>query len=286
MKLLSFRRHDKASYGVLIGDEVFDLGPRLGQKYPTLRYALVPEGIAEIRRLIAGAKADFPLTDIEFLPVVPDAGKIICVGRNYGEHVKEGSNAVTEKPMLFPRYPSAHVGHGQSIVRPFVSEKLDYEGELACVIGRVARHVSADHALEYIAGYTCFNDGSVRDWQKHTHQLMQGKTFWHSGAMGPWIVTADEIPDPSNLTLTTRVNRQQVQHSSTGNMIFNIPYLIEYISTVIDLQPGDVIATGTPEGVGLHRKPQLFLKQGDIVEVELSGIGILKNSVVDEQRPA
>ncbi len=188
--------------------------------------------------------------------------------------------------MLFPRYPSAHVGHGQNIVRPFVSDRLDYEGELACVIGRYARHVPASRALECIAGYTCFNDGSVRDWQKHTHQLMQGKTFWRSGAIGPWIVTADEIPDPSALNLSTKVNGAEMQNSSTSQMIFDIPYLIEYISTIIDLQPGDIIATGTPEGVGLHRKPPVFLKQGDVVEITLSSIGTLRNAVIDERPPA
>lgn len=286
MKLASFRHSGRESYGVVVGERVLDLGRRLGDRRATLRAALADGALQEIAALAKAETPDLALADVEFLPVIPDAGKIICVGRNYLDHVNEGNNSPTEKPMLFARFPSAHVGHGGDLVRPFVSEQFDYEGELAVIIGRTARHVPAARALDYVGGYACFNDGSVRDWQKHTHQLIQGKTFWRSGAIGPWMVTADEIPDPSKLTLTTRVNGEQVQHSTTNKMIFTVPYLIEYLSTVIDLQPGDIIATGTPEGVGLHRRPQLFLKQGDTVEVEISGIGVLRNGVVDEPRPA
>jgi 2-keto-4-pentenoate hydratase/2-oxohepta-3-ene-1,7-dioic acid hydratase in catechol pathway len=283
MKLLSFRYGDKDSYGLVSGERVLDLGCHL--EHPNLRSALAAGALPEIAALARREAADLALSKIEFLPVIPDAGKIICVGRNYLDHVNEGNNKPTEKPMLFSRFPSSHVGHREPLVRPFVSTHFDYEGELAVIIGKVARHVKAEQALDYVAGYTCFNDGSVRDWQKHTHQLLQGKTFWRSGAIGPWLVTADEISDPSKLSLTTRVNGEQVQHSTTNKMIFNVPFLIEYISTIIDLQPGDIIATGTPDGVGLHRKPQLFLRAGDTVEVDISGIGVLKNSVVDETRP-
>lgn len=285
MKLLSFKHDGKASYGVVAGDGVIDLGRRLGDRYASLRYALNPAALSEITKICGSAKADYALKAIEFLPVIPNPDKIICIGRNYGEHIKEGNREAPEKPMLFPRYPSSHVGHLQALVRPFVSTSFDYEGEIACVIGREARHVSASKALDYVAGYTCFDDGSVRDWQRHTEQVMAGKIFWRSGAIGPWMVTADEIPDPSKLVLTTRVNGQQVQHSGADKMIFDIPYLIEYISTIIDLQPGDIIATGTPEGIGLRKKPPLFLKEGDTLEIEISGIGVLRNPVVDEKRP-
>jgi 2-keto-4-pentenoate hydratase/2-oxohepta-3-ene-1,7-dioic acid hydratase in catechol pathway len=263
MKLLSFRYGDKDSYGLVSGERVLDLGCHL--EHPNLRSALAAGALPEIAALARREAADLALSKIEFLPVIPDAGKIICVGRNYLDHVNEGNNKPTEKPMLFSRFPSSHVGHREPLVRPFVSTHFDYEGELAVIIGKVARHVKAG--------------------QKHTHQLLQGKTFWRSGAIGPWLVTADEISDPSKLSLTTRVNGEQVQHSTTNKMIFNVPFLIEYISTIIDLQPGDIIATGTPDGVGLHRKPQLFLRAGDTVEVDISGIGVLKNSVVDETRP-
>ena len=277
MRLLSFKYDGKESYGVVEGDGVIDLGRRLGDRYASLRYALIPAALSEIRKLCGSARPDYALDAIEFLPVIPNPDKIVCIGRNYGAHVKEGNREVPEKPMLFPRYPSSHVGHLQPLVRPFVSTSFDYEGEIACVIGREARHVSAARALDFVAGYTCFEDGSVRDWQRHTDQVMAGKIFWHSGAIGPWLVTSDEIPDPSKLMLTTRVNGQQVQHSGADQMIFDIPHLIEYISTII--------ATGTPEGIGLRRKPPLFVKEGDTVEIEISGIGVLRNPVIDEKRP-
>ena len=285
MKLLSFLRAGKPGYGVVVDGGVFDLTSRLGKHYPTLRQALHPDAVAEIRLLLPKAAADFPLEGLEFPPVILDGNKILAIGRNYGKHAKEGGREVTEKPMLFARYPSSHVGHEQAMVRPFVSEQFDYEGELAVVIGRPGRHIPVEKWREHVAGYTCFNDGSIRDWQFHTTQLIGGKTFWHSGAIGPWIVTADELPDPDNFTLMTRVNGVELQNASVSDLIFKIPVLINYISTIIDLEPGDIIATGTPEGVGLFRKPPLFLKAGDTVEVEISGIGVLRNPVVDETRP-
>jgi 2-keto-4-pentenoate hydratase/2-oxohepta-3-ene-1,7-dioic acid hydratase in catechol pathway len=167
-------------------------------------------------------------------------------------------------------------------VRPRASTKFDYEGELAVVIGRTARHVSRDRALEYVAGYTCFNDGSLRDWQGHSTQFTPGKNFEGSGAMGPWLVTSDELPDPAALHLTTRVNGDTVQSAPLSDLLFDVPALIEYISTFARLEPGDVIATGTPGGVGAYRTPPLWLRPGDVVEVEIDRIGVLRNSVIDE----
>ncbi|MDX1563069.1 MAG: fumarylacetoacetate hydrolase family protein, partial [Gammaproteobacteria bacterium] len=189
---------------------------------------------------------------------------------------------VPEHPVVFVRFASSLVGQGPTMIKPAVSEKFDYEGELAVVIGKPARHVSRDAALQYVAGYSCFNDGSVRDFQRHSSQFTAGKNFDASGAFGPWIVTADELPDPAALKLETRLNGNVVQSESTGELHFDIPALIEYISTWTELMPGDVIVTGTPGGVGAGRNPPLWMQDGDTVEVEISGIGCLSNSIRQE----
>jgi 2-keto-4-pentenoate hydratase/2-oxohepta-3-ene-1,7-dioic acid hydratase in catechol pathway len=188
----------------------------------------------------------------------------------------------TEHPTVFTRFATTLVGHDEPIVKPSVSDRLDYEGELAVIIGKPARHVKASRALDIIAGYACFNDASVRDWQRHTTQFTPGKNFDATGAFGPWMVTADEIPDPTNLELLTRVNGETVQHANTRDMIHSIPRLIEYISTFCTLEPGDVIATGTPGGVGDKREPPLYLRPGDVVEVEIEKIGVLRNPIEAE----
>jgi 2-keto-4-pentenoate hydratase/2-oxohepta-3-ene-1,7-dioic acid hydratase in catechol pathway len=188
-------------------------------------------------------------------------------------------------PVVFVRFASSLVGHGEPLIRPVASEQLDFEGELAVVIGKRARHVSRDSALEYVAGYSCFNDGSVRDFQRHSGQFTPGKNFVGSGSFGPWLVTRDEIPDPAALKLETRLNGELVQSESTGELLFSISALIEYMSIWTTLEPGDVIATGTPGGVGAGRTPPLWMQAGDSVEVEISGIGCLSNVVVDEDAP-
>ena len=184
--------------------------------------------------------------------------------------------------MIFTRYPNSQVGHGQPMVRPRVSDKFDYEGELAVIIGRTCRHVAEEDALSVIAGYSCYNDGSVRDYQRHTSQFYPGKNFYHSGAFGPWMVTADEIPDPTGMTLLTRLNGEEMQRATTDDLLFNINQLIAYLTTVTELYPGDVISTGTTGGVGIYRDPPALMKEGDTIEVELDAIGILSNPVVDE----
>jgi 2-keto-4-pentenoate hydratase/2-oxohepta-3-ene-1,7-dioic acid hydratase in catechol pathway len=185
-------------------------------------------------------------------------------------------------PVLFVRFHDSIVGHGQPLLLPPSSVQFDYEGELAVVIGKRARRVRKEQALDYVAGYACFNDGSIRDFQRHSQQFTPGKNFHHSGSFGPWLVTTEEVPDPSKLTLTTRLNGQVVQHESVGELCFDIPQLIEYCSTWAELQPGDVIVTGTPGGVGAGRTPPLWMRNGDNVEVEISGIGVLRNPVVAE----
>jgi 2-keto-4-pentenoate hydratase/2-oxohepta-3-ene-1,7-dioic acid hydratase in catechol pathway len=238
--------------------------------------------VAEAAKLAVSAAPDHPLDKITFAPVIPDPGKIICVGLNYRDHVAETGRTVTEKPALFVRFPCSQVGHLQPIVKPKVSDDFDYEGELALVIGKEGRHIPASRALDHIAGYSCYNEGSVRDWQRHTSQFLSGKTFAESGSFGPWLVTTDEIPDPSKLTLQTRLNGAVVQDTTTDLLITAIPELIAYISAICPLVPGDVIVTGTPGGVGAKRTPPLWMRPGDTVEVEISGIGSLRNKVIAE----
>ncbi len=225
---------------------------------------------------------EIPLGELSYLPVVEKPGKILCIGINYEAHRIEMGRDKPAHPIVFTRFVSTLVGHGQPIVRPSVSDQLDYEGELAVVIGRRGRHVKAERALELVAGYTCFNDASVRDWQRHGSQFTPGKNFDSTGAFGPWLVTSDEIPDPSQLELCTRVNGERLQHALTGDMTFSVPELIEYLSTFCTLEPGDVIATGTPSGVGDQRRPPRYLRPGDWVEVEIEKIGTLSNPVEAE----
>jgi len=207
--------------------------------------------------------------------------KILCVGVNYRPHIEEMGRDIPEYPVVFVRFGSSLVGDGEPIIRPQVSEQFDFEGELAVIIGKPARHVSREDAFDYIAGYCCFLDGSVRDWQRHTGQFTAGKNFERSGAIGP-MVAAEDVGDPTALELTTRVNGEVMQEGRVSDLVFDIPALIEYCSTFTQLQPGDVIATGTPGGVGAARRPPVWLKDGDLVEVGISGLGVLSNPVRDE----
>ena len=207
--------------------------------------------------------------------------RILCVGVNYRPHIEEMGREVPDHPVVFTRFPSSLVADGESVIRPQVSEQFDFEGELAVVIGKPARHVSREDALEYIGGYCCFMDGSVRDWQRHTGQFTPGKNFERSGAIGP-VTPAADVPDPAALELTTRVNGKVMQQGRVADLVFDIPYLVEYCSTFVELQPGDVIATGTPGGVGAARKPPVWLRDGDLVEVDIPGIGVLRNPEIDE----
>ena len=282
MKLVSFISAGKPGYGVVKNGGVVDLSRRLGERMPTLRSLLEAGGLGEAKRLARDATPEFTLDGLELAPVIPNPDKIICVGLNYRDHVAETGRTVTEKPALFGRFAGSQIGHLQPLIKPKVSDQFDYEGELAVVIGKEGRHISAERALEYVAGYSCYNEGSVRDWQRHTSQYLAGKTFAGTGAFGPWLVTADEIPDPSKLTLETRLNGQVVQHTTTDLMITDIPEQIAYISAILPLLPGDVIVSGTPGGVGLKRNPPLFMRAGDVAEVEISGIGVLRNRVTAE----
>jgi 2-keto-4-pentenoate hydratase/2-oxohepta-3-ene-1,7-dioic acid hydratase in catechol pathway len=282
MKLVSFRYAGATSYGVVDGDNIVDLAPVAGEVGATLKQALETANFARIAQFAKNSAQRIALDRIEFLLVIPDPSKILCVGINYLSHTLETGREVPTMPMIFARFADSQAGHSQPMIRPAVSEKFDFEGELAVVIGRVARHVKAEDALGYVAGYACYNDGSVRDWQRHSTQFIPGKNFPSTGGFGPWLVTSDEVGDPSRLTLTTRLNGQTVQHATTDDLIFSIPRLIEYCSTFTELRPGDVIITGTTGGVGAYRVPPLWMKHGDIVEVEISKIGTLRNPIADE----
>jgi 2-keto-4-pentenoate hydratase/2-oxohepta-3-ene-1,7-dioic acid hydratase in catechol pathway len=282
MRLMSFEIDGRASYGLAAGDGVIDAGKRLGGKYGGLRDVLVAGALPELRKL-EREKPDHALADVAFLPAIADAAaKLLCIGINYVPHMKEMGRERPEHPVVFVRFGDSVVGHGRPLERPLVSKSFDYEGELAVIIGKRARHVSRARALDFVAGYSCFNDGSIRDYQRHSQQFTPGKNFHASGSFGPWLVTADEHPDPTQLQLVTRLNGEIVQNESVGELCFDVPQLIEYCSTWAQLEPGDVIVTGTPGGVGAGRTPPLWMKAGDIVEVDISGVGVLRNPVVDE----
>lgn len=281
MKLASYTAQGRHSYGVVVDDRVHDLGRQLGGSAPTLRAAIATGTLDAAAREATGRNADYTLSQVKLLPPITDPDKIICIGLNYKAHAAEGGFKIPEFPQLFSRLTNTLVAHGSAMVRPRQSGDFDYEGELAIVIGRAGRHIAAQDALKHVCGYACFNDGSIRDFQ-FKHSLTAGKNFPATGGFGPWVVTADEIPDPARLTLTTRVNDTQVQHKGIDDMIFDLPAIISYVSSWTQLLPGDVIATGTPEGVGFARKPPLWLKPGDTVEVEISRIGVLRNPIVME----
>ena len=279
MKLASYLVDGRPGFGVVTGDGVVTLSGRT--KYATLREALTAGALDEIRRVAQGQRPDHKLSDLRFLPAIPDPEKILCAGINYRSHAAETGRDIPKSPSMFVRFVDTLVGHDGEMIRPSVSECFDFEGELAIVIGRGGRHIKPERALDHVAGYTCFVDGSVRDFQKIS--VTSGKNFPGTGPLGPWIVTADEIPDPSRLTLTTRLNGQEVQHSGTDLLIHSVPEIVAFCSDFTPLSPGDVIATGTPEGVGHRRNPPLWMKAGDVLEVEISDIGTLRNAVVDEE---
>lgn len=277
MRLISFLRPNdqRPSCGIVSGDGVIDLGAGLRGLKRTL---------GEVAQLasLATRQPDWRLADLRLLPVIPDPEKILCVGLNYGAHIRETGNEPPARPLIFTRFANSQVAHGAPLIRPRVSQRLDYEGELAVIIGRRGRHVPRADALALVAGYACYNDGSVRDFQRHSTQYTPGKNFVGTGGFGPWLVTPDEVGDIRAQTLTTRLNGSVVQQARLDDLMFDIPALIEYCSSFTELVPGDVLVTGTPGGVGAARKPPLWLQPGDVVEVEISGVGVLRNPVVQE----
>ena len=279
MKLVSFRRADgTASYGTMTDAGILDAGAVLGARHAGLKAVLAAGAVEQLR----GQGTPIAADAVTLLPPVPNPDKILCIGLNYLPHILESGRPKPEYPSIFTRYPSSIVGHGTPLERPRASREFDYEGELAFVIGRDGRHIAEADAWDHIAGYACFNEGSVRDYQNHTTQFWPGKSFERSGAMGPWIVTPDEVGDIRQQSLTTRVNGNVEQHAPISDLAIGIPEIVAYASTVLTLRAGDVIVTGTPGGVGRYRKPQLFLEPGMTVEVEITNVGVLRNGVIDE----
>ncbi len=282
MRLVSFSRNGRQGYGVVTDKGVVDLGAVLGSRHADLKALLAADALAEAAAVAAQRAPDFALADVELLPVIPNPGKIWCCGLNYGEHVRETNREVTEQPTFFLRVADSQVGHDKAMVRPPESTQFDYEAEIAVVIGRSGRRIAEADAGQYVAGYACYNDGSVRDWQRHTSQWVPGKNFWRTGGFGPWMVTADEIPFGTVMTLSTRLNGVELQRATTDMMIHSIARQIAYVSTIAPLEPGDVIVTGTPGGVGARRTPPVWMKAGDVCEIEVDRVGVLRNPIADE----
>jgi 2-keto-4-pentenoate hydratase/2-oxohepta-3-ene-1,7-dioic acid hydratase in catechol pathway len=278
MKLASFRHQKGNGFGPVVSETAIDVAPQ----FPGLR---LKDLLGEPHRIEAAASNGkaIPIEEIEWRVPVPDSPRIFCVGRNFKRAMEEQGLERPSHPILFARFASSLVANGRPIVRPFVSQQFDYEGELCVIIGKSGRHLTPDQALHHVAGYTCFNDGSVRDYQRHTTQDTPGKNFWHSGAIGPWIVTSDEIPDPSRLSIRTELNGETVQSDRLDDLLFSAADVLSYLSQIAPLEPGDLIALGTPLGSGVNRKPQHWLVPGDTVSVTIEHIGTLTNKVVDER---
>ncbi|KDN09704.1 MULTISPECIES: fumarylacetoacetate hydrolase family protein [unclassified Gilliamella] len=279
MKLVSYLVSGRASFGLLTNNGIVDLKQKLGDKYADLKSLLADKEGLSIAKTYLNAPSDIDEQDITYLPVIPNPNKILCVGMNYAEKRAE-FNETSSAPTLFVRFPDSQTGHKTNIIKPAITNELDYEGELAIIIGKAGFRIKQEDALSYVAGYSCYMDGSIRDWQ-YTW-FTAGKNWPSTGAFGPCITTSDEIPDPKVLFLTTYLNGEQMQHDSVKNLVHTVPELISYISTFTRLSPGDVILTGSPGGVGKKRNPPVFMKDGDTIEVEITGIGRLTNYVVAE----
>lgn len=283
MKLMSYLHAGRASYGAWTPDGILDLGGPFGATWPDLQAMIASDAaLALARERLTLPTSDYlDPAEVVPLPPLPRPAKIFCIGVNYADHAQETQIATAAHPTVFMRFAGSQVAHGQPLVMPLESEQLDFEGEMAVVIGRGGRRIAPEQAWEHVVGCACYNDASVRDWQFHSSQWGPGKNFHHTGGFGPWLVTRDEV-DPSRtaLTLTTRLNGQVVQQAQTDRMVFDVPALVAYCSTLLPLEPGDIIVTGTPAGVGMSRQPPLYLRVGDVVEVEITGLGCLRNTVV------
>ncbi|SEM29166.1 fumarylacetoacetate hydrolase family protein [Bradyrhizobium sp. OK095] len=280
MKLTTVAIDGRTSWGIVEGENFLDVGTVLASRYADLKTAIGSglSGVAEAK----SKAAVVPTSKVNWLPVIPNPDKILCVGLNYETHRKETGRSEVEHPTIFSRYANSQTGHLRPILRPRVSTHLDFEGELAVIIGKAGRYISRANAMDHVAGYSCYNDGSIRDFQRHTHQFTPGKNFPDTGAFGPWMMTPDELGPLDELKLETRLNGQVMQEARIKQMIFDIPRQIEYCSTFTRLEPGDIIVSGTPGGVGARREPPLWMKPGDVVEIEVERLGVLRNVVEDE----
>ena len=281
MKIATYQTANDIRYGVVVDDQLIEASEAFRQQYPTVRDVLAANAIEALAADLVGRSAEIPLTDLQLLPPIHNPQRIICVGINYPKRYPIDNTPMPppKNIILFGKLDGTLVGHDAPLEIPTgdAAKTFDYEGEITLVIGKGGRHISAENAFDHIAGYTIMNDGSVRGWQKHS--VHAGKNFANSGACGPWMVTADEIIDPFAITLQTRLNGELVQDTTAAAMVFSIPELIAYISHTIDLRPGDLIATGSPEGSGGSRQPQRFLRSGDMLEMTVGGVGTLRNLV-------
>jgi 2-keto-4-pentenoate hydratase/2-oxohepta-3-ene-1,7-dioic acid hydratase in catechol pathway len=285
VRLLSYLDKGRETWGAVIGDGVVELATRTA--YPTLTDFIASADFTRREALIAGLRPDVPLTGLQYLPLIPRPEKIVCAVRNYMDHHQEALSAGLQRelsafPPIFLRVWRSQVAHEQPIIRPKVSEQLDWEGELAVIIGKPGRDIPEESALDHVGGYSVYNDASIRDWQFHAKQIAAGKNFESTGGFGPWMVTPDDIAPARSLKLETRLNGEVMQLGHTGDMIFSIARLIAYTSCIFTLAPGDVIATGTPAGVGFTRNPPRFMRPGDVVEIEIEAIGTLRNPIVQQ----
>jgi len=280
MRLASFIIDGDEKYGIVTDSGVIDLTRHVGERYPDLK-AVIADGATDGLARYSESRPHYDPTEVTWLPVIPNPGKILCIGVNYEDHRAETANDEVSYPAMFLRTTESQTGHRTAIVRPVESHTLDYEAEIALIIGTEGRRIQRHEAWAHIAGYSCYNDGSVREFQRHTTQYTAGKNFPSTGAFGPWMVTADEIPPETVLTLTCHLNGELMQKATTDQMIFGIPAIIEYVSRVTRLQPGDVVVTGTPGGVGARRTPPVWMKPGDTVTVSVDRIGVLENTIVD-----
>lgn len=286
MAFVTFSAQGRSSYGILRDDGVFDLGARIGSVLPDLKSLLRARGLGLLKGIPAANSTDYAAGEFSYQPVIPNPAKILCVGLNYQAHRKETGRAATEHPAIFTRFSDTLIGHEAPIHLPSVSTSLDFEGELAVVIGKECFQVDEDRAMEYVGGYSVFQDASIRDWQHHTHQFIPGKNFPNTGGFGPALITPEEAGPLAGKAIETRLNGQIMQSAHLDDMIFPVPAIITYLSKFTRLSPGDVIATGTPGGVGVKREPPLFMKAGDRVDVTVEGIGTLLNPVISEDSAA
>lgn len=280
MRFVSYRFANQASYGLLIAGGIVDLQRRIPAA-ATLKDLIAGELLPDAARF-TNEKPDVALDAVTLLPLIADPGQIFCVGLNYEDHRLETARPKASQPAIFYRCAESLQAHDQPLLIPRESDQFDYEGELALIIGRSGRRIAEADAWQHVAGVSCFNDASVRDFQYHTAQFGPGKNFPLTGSLGPALVTLDELPADRSMQLTTRLNGTVMQQASTSDMIFPVPHIIAYLSTYTTLQPGDVIVTGTPGGVGAKRKPPVWMRDGDVVEVDIEHVGLLRNRCVKE----
>ena len=282
MKFVSYTRCGRSGFGLVVEGGIVELAGRLDAGVTTLRQAIAADILAQAEPYAQGRGAELGWSDLSLLPVIPDPAKILCIGLNYQKHKEETGRPDVDNPTIFTRFADTQVGHGQALVKPNVTERFDYEGEMAVIIGRAGRAISEADALKHVAGYACYNEGSVRNWQRHTSQFTPGKNFPGTGAFGPYLVTPQEVGDYRALPIQTRLNGRVMQEATLADLIFPVEHLIAYVSRFTPLSPGDVIVSGTPGGVGDKRDPPVYLVPGDTVEVEIGALGILRNPVVAE----